>query len=202
MILIAICLAILVAEACSAAIISVPRIGDIMNSVRRDASSAADEISNKDEIKNLLNEFDFGPYTPKIKLPVIKVKKTGETKAETTEISKIEEFEKSEETVLFVEHAESIEPETDLEYEKPNENETVELTEEDPSEHECCTWINESEFEDGLHVWECEECGETEFWEWFDEDEEPEDHKCTEFTQIDEEGYYYCLECGAGYFEE
>lgn len=89
------------------------------------------------------------------------------------------------------------EPET--EWAEPSENE------ESTEEHECNTWINETEFDNGMHVWECEECGSTELWEWFDEeldDFDPDDHECTEFTTIDEDGYYYCVECEAGYFEE
>lgn len=131
-----------------------------------------------------------------------------ETTEEVTEEPE-PEAEQKEEEIIYEEETEDYGSCDDVvaEDEEPIDLETewCETYEDETSEHECNTWINESEFDNGMHVWECEECGATEFWEWFDEeldDFDPDDHECTEFTPIDEDGYYYCVECEAGYFEE
>lgn len=54
-----ICFVILLAESCSAAYITVPKMGAIMDNVRSSASTAAAEISNKGIVRNTV---DFSKF--------------------------------------------------------------------------------------------------------------------------------------------
>lgn len=106
------------------------------------------------------------------------------------------------------------EEETEEEYFDDTEDdikETEEETEEtdvEESEHECCNFYEEVYLpEDKIYMHECVECGEIEYFEWAEEEEEePSEHTdddCCEFTEPDDDGTFYCIECGQAFcFDE
>ena len=133
-------------------------------------------------------------------VPPVTIEET--TEAETDVIETEEYFE---ETAKYFEEDEEDFGYVDEEYEIEEETEelTDEETEEYPTytEHECNSFIQIGE-EDGCEVVQCEECGETEYWDCTPIEDVDEECECLELSEVDEEGYAYCLECGAGYYQE
>lgn len=103
------------------------------------------------------------------------------------------------EKVFDVEKEGETEPETEIE-------EVESDSEEETEEHECDSFYPEEYTEElgwACYKHECVECGAVEYFEWVSEvDEEPEEEtehtvdSCSEFSEPDEDGYFYCLECG------
>lgn len=100
---------------------------------------------------------------------------------------------------------------TSDEYEEPEE--TMQETEQEnmqEADHECCDFYEEEYTEElgwACYKHVCVDCGETEYFEWADESDfedeteesEHTDDDCSEFTDVDEDGYFYCLECGQAF---